>query len=166
MKGLIHIACFASSLLLGLGLVLPAISITPGFAELDPLVKLIKPEFGRFTSHSFISIISTLFVDGYYFLSGLLFVFSVLFPLWKLGVVWKACFEIADEQFTSSRSFRLTGFLGKFSMLDVLVLAILVVVLKGLPGGGQIEIGPGAWAFGVSVFLSILAQSLLVKLSK
>ena len=166
MKGLFHIACFTSSLLLGLGLVLPAISITPGFAELDPLVKLIKPEFGQLTSHSFISIITTLFVDGSYFLSVLLFVFSVLFPLWKLGIVWKACFEIANQQATRSKSFRLTGFLGKFSMLDVLVLAILVVVLKGLPGSGQIEIGLGAWAFGGSVLLSILAQSLLVKLSK
>jgi uncharacterized paraquat-inducible protein A len=51
-------------------------------------------------------------------------------------------------------------------MVDVLVLAILVVVLKGLPGSGQIEVGLGAWAFGFSVLLSILAQSLLVKLSR
>jgi uncharacterized paraquat-inducible protein A len=40
-------------------------------------------------------------------------------------------------------------------MLDVFVLAVLVVAIKGLPGGSRVAIEWGAAAFCASVLLSI-----------
>jgi len=159
-----HFLCLISSFLLGLGLVLPALCVTPGFAEFDSLVKLFKPEFGTASCYSLISIILKLYGSENYFLAVVLFVFSVLFPLWKLGVVWQVCFANALSVSERSGAVKISGLLGKFSMLDVLVIAILVVVLKGLPGSGQVEPGSGAWAFGLSVFFSIMAQMLVGRL--
>jgi uncharacterized paraquat-inducible protein A len=40
-------------------------------------------------------------------------------------------------------------------MLDVFVLAVLVVSVKGLPGGSRVELENGVYFFAVSIFLSI-----------
>jgi paraquat-inducible protein A len=45
--------------------------------------------------------------------------------------------------------------LGKWSMLDVFVLAVLVIAVKGLPGDSKVVVEWGAAAFCASVLLSI-----------
>jgi hypothetical protein len=51
-------------------------------------------------------------------------------------------------------------------MLDVLVLAMIVVAIKGLPGSSEIRLGWGVWAFAGSVVLSLIASVLLHKLER
>ena len=45
--------------------------------------------------------------------------------------------------------------LGKFSMVDVFVIALLVVTIKGLPGGTRVSLGWGFWCFATAVLLSL-----------
>jgi paraquat-inducible protein A len=47
--------------------------------------------------------------------------------------------------------------LGKWSMLDVFVIASLVVCFKGFPGGTHIQVQWGIYLFALSVLLSMLA---------
>jgi paraquat-inducible protein A len=80
--------------------------------------------------------------------------FSVVFPIWKLGVYFMATARRARGLDTGA-SVRWVNQLGKWSMLDVFVLAVLVVAIKGLPGGSRVAIEWGAAAFCASVLLSI-----------
>jgi uncharacterized paraquat-inducible protein A len=61
----------------------------------------------------------------------------------------------------AGRLFRLAHHTGKFSMLDVMVLALLVIAIKGLPGKSSLRIEWGVWAFAASVVLSLLISLLL-----
>lgn len=55
---------------------------------------------------------------------------------------------------------------GKFSMLDVMVIAVLVVAIKALPGGTKIALGWGLFAFAGSVLLSMIASLGVHRLEK
>ena len=51
-------------------------------------------------------------------------------------------------------------------MLDVAVIAVLVVAVKGMPGGTAVLPGWGLWAFALSVLLSMVAGMLLASVPK
>ena len=142
------------SLLLGVGLFAPCMTIHPAFGKLTPLIRFIDPDLTTPTSFSIVEGIRSMFSEGNFFVGLIVLVFSVLFPLWKLGVDWQALTRLEVGQ-PLSASLRHVNALGKWSMLDVLVLAVLVVAVKGLPGGTRVTIEWGALAFCASVLLGI-----------
>ena len=69
------------------------------------------------------------------------------------------------ENGTANRKLlKLVGILGKVSMLDVFVVALLVLAIKGLPGGTKVLIGWGVWAFCASILMSMFVSAKLGKL--
>jgi hypothetical protein len=48
----------------------------------------------------------------------------------------------------------------------VLVVAMLVLAIKGLPGGSRIDVRIGVWLFATSVALSLIASILLHRIEK
>ena len=84
--------------------------------------------------------------------------FSVIFPIVKLVtlfVIWSV--RLRDNQ----RKWLLYGlsFLGKWSMLDVFVTAIIIVSIKlGALASAKAEIG--IYYFGVSILLTMLVTQL------
>ncbi len=151
-----------SAFLLGLGFTAPAMVIYPGFGELAPVLKLFKPELGVPRRIAILPGIITLLKDGNIFIGALLLGFSVIFPLWKLGVLWKTYrAAMRGEECTDGTS--LVSKLGKYSMLDVLVLAMVVILIKGLPGGTAVVIGWGMVVFGIGVILSLLIPMVELK---
>lgn len=87
-------------------------------------------------------------------LSAILFFFSIVFPFVKLTgltVIW--FLKLPEEQ--RSRLLHWLGILGKWSMLDVFVVAILIVLVKL---GPFVKIEPRA---GVYVFAAAIAVSML-----
>lgn len=161
----LRLLVIASSLLLGFGLVAPSMVLYPSAGELTELVRIFQPQFGAAREISILQGIKVLLREHEIAIGLLLLVFSVLFPLAKLGVLWRATLDLRDHQ-RHARSLVLIDKLAKFSMLDILVIALIVIAIKRLPGGTRAEIGIGAIAFALSVFLSMLIPALLKRVSE
>jgi len=102
--------------------------------------------------------IATLFREGEYFLFAVLTLFTLVFPSVKLGllgIIW------TERDHDLARVRRLHGWvsaLGKWSMLDVFVVAILIVTMKAA-GLARIQIGIGLYLFTLSVVATQLASA-------
>ena len=159
---LIRLLLLTSAALLGLGLVAPAMTILTSFGRLDGWVRLIAPELlaESETTYSLLGGILRLIREGSPGLGALLLAFSAIFPTLKLAIM-----AHANERIVAGGRGGLTlafaHHAGKFSMLDVLVLAMLVLAIKGLPGSSELELRWGVWAFGASVLTSLVASILL-----
>ena len=102
--------------------------------------------------------IITLFHEGEYFLFAVLTLFTLVFPSVKLGLLALIWLE-RDHDLARMR--RLHGWvesLGKWSMLDVFVVAILIVAMKSA-AVAEIHIGPGLYLFTFSVVATQFASA-------
>ncbi len=102
--------------------------------------------------------IITLWEDGNFFLSALIFIFSMIFPILKLGVVLVCC--IGAHRFNPKVSHtlvKISGYTAKYSLLDVVVIALIVVLVKV---DGYVRVLPtlGIYLFAVAVIASVLAE--------
>ena len=149
-----RLAIILSSILLGCGLFAPCMVLVPGLGDYTELAKLFRPDLTLPRSVSIAWGVWTLFTEGKYFVGGVLLAFSVLFPLWKLGVLWQATYLIDHHEMTARR-LRLVEKLGKYSMLDIFVMALIVLAVKGLPGGTEVQIGWGAVSFLVAALMAM-----------
>ena len=139
----ILILIIASAALLFIGLHLPVLTIRKLWAK---------------NTFSIISGIMNLWKDKNYFLSVIIFFFSVILPIVKLTtlfVIWYV--RLRDNQ----RKWLLygLGFLGKWSMLDVFVTAIIIVSVKlGALASAKAE--RGIYYFGISILLAMIVTNL------
>jgi paraquat-inducible protein A len=135
------LAILASAILLGIGLFLPVLTIE----------KLVVFE----NTFSVASGIVALVKEGDWFLAAVIFIFSVVFPIAKLAVLWLIWWGEVGKR----RRERLLGWLksmGKWSMLDVFVVALTIVSVKlGALATAQPRVG--IYVFGASVLLSMIA---------
>lgn len=142
----------ASAALLGVGLVGPCLTIVPGFGRYEGWVRLLDPAEARPTTYSVLGGILALIDHGSVGLGILLLAFSVFFPAAKLALL-----AAATAGARGGALLRLTHHAGKFSMLDVFVVALLILAVKGLPGDSEAVLGWGVYAFAASVVLGIVA---------
>ncbi len=102
--------------------------------------------------------ILTLFHEGEYFLFGVLTLFTLVFPCVKLGLLLIIWLE-RDHDLARVRRLHLwVGSLGKWSMLDVFVVAILIVAMKSA-GVADLHIGLGLYLFTFSVIATQFASA-------
>lgn len=90
---------------------------------------------------------------GELFLFLILFVFTILFPFVKINsmiLLWLWP-RLARDQ--AQNMYHFVSNLGKWSMLDVFVLAILVLTVKS-SGVANIQVGSGFFLFFISVMLT------------
>jgi paraquat-inducible protein A len=108
---------------------------------------------------SVLSGIQALQDEGHRGLAALLFFFSIVFPVAKivaLAVIW--CVRMTDAARRTVLHWLMV--LGKWSMLDVFVVAVIVVAVKmGLFADAFPQ--KGIYYFGFSVLLSMAATSLI-----
>ena len=102
----------------------PCLEIVPGFGEYSPLVRVLKPDLTEPTRFSLYSGITHMAQGGNWWLAALVFAFSVVFPVAKVSVYWIAANDTPNHP-TFKKAFRLATQLGKFSMVDVFVIALL-----------------------------------------
>ena len=106
--------------------------------------------------------IITLFQEGEFFLFLVLTLFTLIFPCAKLAllaVIW------AEREHNLTRVRQLHQWvehLGKWSMLDVFVVAILIVAMKSA-AVAEIHIGLGLYLFTFSVVATQLASALVAR---
>jgi paraquat-inducible protein A len=101
-------------------------------------------------------------VTGDWLLAVIVFVASFVVPLFKLGALallaaaaqWRAHWGRAER----TRLYRLIELIGRWSMLDVFVVALLAGLVR-LQGFAEISAGPGIACFGAVVVLTMLASA-------
>ncbi|MEM8839586.1 MAG: paraquat-inducible protein A [Pseudomonadota bacterium] len=135
--------------------ILAAISFYLGVSE--PLMV-----FERFflweTTASLLEIIGTLWTGEDWFLAIIVALFSVAFPILKLAYLGAALLLPAEWTATPLLSFLST--LSKWSMLDVLVVAVLIVATK-TTGLATALTQPGLWYFAGAVLLMSIVTVLV-----
>jgi paraquat-inducible protein A len=97
---------------------------------------------------------------GSYFVAFVIFAASVLIPLAKMLVILWLCYTTARHSRLSrselTKLYQITEFVGKWSMIDIFVVAILVALVQ-VTGIMMIEPGIAARAFAIVVILTMLA---------
>jgi len=99
--------------------------------------------------------------EGEPFLFVIVFAFSMLMPAYKMLLLYQLI-SAADAGHSErhQRHLRRLGIIGKWSMLDVFVLAILIVTVK-LGAIAQIQIHYGLYLFSMAVIASMLLTQLV-----
>ena len=161
----VRLCLLGSALLLGAALAGPCMAVQPAFGQFDGWVRLLKPDLARPTQYSVVGGILTLIRHNNALLGLLLLAFSVLFPTVKLAVMAAATSALAQGR-SSGPLMHLAHHAGKFSMLDVFVVGLIVLAIKGLPGGSRVTLGWGVGAFAASVVLSLVAGIAIHRLER
>lgn len=94
---------------------------------------------------------------GEIFLFLILFVFTICFPFVKINTMFALWLYPRLDGERAQRMYHFVSDLGKWSMLDVFVLAILVLTVKS-SGVANIQVGTGFFLFFASVMLTQLAS--------
>ena len=117
-------------------------------------------QLGRATDSTILGGVVVLIQHGDLPIALVIFVASVLVPLGKLFVLFWLCWSVSRRQPASHRErtrlYRTAEMVGKWSMTDVFVVAILVALIQL---GGILLVTPGAaaLAFGGVVIVTMLA---------
>jgi paraquat-inducible protein A len=90
---------------------------------------------------------------GELFLFLILFVFTILFPFVKINTMLSLWLWPKLDREQARHMFHFVSNLGKWSMLDVFVMAILVLTVKS-SGVANIQVGSGFFLFFISVMLT------------
>jgi len=109
---------------------------------------------------SIVGAIDELAKSGEYLLALIILLFSVVFPTIKIFVadyIWRAR---NVEHRSVQKAVKLIDFLGKWSMLDVFIVGMIVISAKS-SGMANATSQPGMYYFGASVICSMLGVILL-----
>jgi paraquat-inducible protein A len=126
-------------------------------AILLPMLKI--EQFGHESHASILRGITTLLADGQLVVGAIVLLCSIVFPLGKLIAIIALTTGAARlARRHTAMTYRLVEWTGRWGMLDVLLVAILVAALK-LGNMMQVSPGPAATAFALCVTLSLLATA-------
>ena len=107
--------------------------------------------------------IGALMKEGYILLAAILFFFSMVFPIIKLILLAVMWFARLDGR-SRARALRWLGIAGKWSMLDVFVVAIIIVITQ-LGGAISAEPRVGLYLFAAAVVASMATTMIIEKLA-
>jgi paraquat-inducible protein A len=100
-----------------------------------------------------------LLAEGHLFVGLIVLLFSVIAPIAKLVALFVLCAGRRGLHARHrARTYRLVEFIGRWGMVDVLLVAVVVAAVK-LGDLVQVTPGPGVVAFGSVVLLSLLAST-------
>ena len=124
-----------------------------------PIIKLTKYVFWT-TQHSLLSTVEVLLNDKQYFLGLTVLVFSIVFPILKLLYLLLISTLPNEEIIRQHWRLRALEWLGKWSMHDVLVLALMIFFIKsqGVYDASSLN---GVYFFTAAIVLMILAYAWL-----
>lgn len=116
--------------------------------------------FGHVSDASIWSGMVGLLSEGHLFVGMAVLMFSVIAPVGKLGLLAVLC---AGNKLVTrhdrAKVYKLIEFIGRWGMVDVLLVAVLVAVVK-LGDLVTVTPGPGVIVFGVVVILSLIASTM------
>jgi len=114
-------------------------------------------QLGQERIFSLLGGINELFQRQHVFLACILLIFSVIFPYAKLIALLVATSRLTRlSNRTRHRLHKIAQLTGRYSLLDILVVAIIIVVVK-FQDLAEARALPGTYLFAFSVFLSMAA---------
>ena len=124
-----------------------------------PIIKLTRYVFWS-TEHSLLSTVTVLIRDGQHFLGLTVLAFSIVFPVFKLLYLLLLSTLPASEIRRQQKRLKALEWLGKWSMHDVLVLALTIFFIKsqGVYDAASLN---GVYFFTAAVVLMILSYAWL-----
>lgn len=134
-----------------------ALSFTAGVTL--PLLVLEKLYFFTETP-SLLQIVVGLWQNGDLLLSILVGAFSLVFPVVKLFVLFLEAIGGFSKAGQTSNAFRHVSMLGRWSMMDVLLVAIVIFAAK-TSGFATATSQPGLWFYAFAVFASAISAVLI-----
>jgi len=137
----ISVSLISAAIAFGLGLTLP-------------LVQFEKFYFFSETP-SLIQLVTGLWIEGNNAIATLVVVFSILFPLLKMVIVFNTAVDQRAREFP-----RWISYLAKWSMMDVLLVALVIFGAK-TSGVATAIAQPGIWFYAAAAILSVIAAELL-----
>ena len=126
-----------------------------------PMLTLTKFYLAK-NSFSIISGLIELLADGKLILFIVIAGFSIVFPVLKIGVLYKMLLAKSLSDVKLKRYLHLMHEYGRWAMLDVMVVAILIVTVK-LGAIASINVHIGLYVFGAAVLLIMLVTHYSVK---
>lgn len=143
--------------LLSLAIIGAAVCLALGMTL--PIIRLTKYVFWS-TDHSLLSTVSVLINDGQRFLGFTVLIFSIIFPTLKLIYLLLVSTLPQAELARHARRLKALEWLGKWSMHDVLVLALTIFFIKsqGVFDAASLS---GVYFFTAGVVLMILSYAWL-----
>ncbi len=124
-------------------------------AILLPILEIEK--FGHHHESSLLFGTIELVRQGDWFVGSVVLLFSVVFPLVKIVLLLELSLLGLLHRQHKARTYRVMEFVGKWSMMDVMLLAFMVMLVK-LGSLVQFHFGPAVWAFVLCVAMSMLAS--------
>ena len=125
-----------------LGIILPAIKFTTVFVWTN--------------QHSIATIIWALYQNGELFLCFVVFMFSIFFPFLKLFYLLTLTTSPDLSPEFRRRSLQTMEWLGRYSMTDVMVLALMIFYINS-SGYTEATVLPGIYFFAASALMTMLA---------
>lgn len=138
---LITLGLLSAAGLLGAGIYLPVMIVSKLFIFSDQV--------------SILSATRELFTGQEYFLAAIIVVFSVIFPFVKILVAYGLWRNLSFDPVRHKRAITVLDALGRWSVADVLVVALLVVIAKST-ALADAAVGDGLYAFTAGVVLTSL----------
>jgi paraquat-inducible protein A len=143
---LLGLMIIGAAVCLVLGLTLPIIRLTRFYIWIDV--------------HSLLSVVRELYVSGELILATVVCLFSIVFPILKL-LYLLALYSIRHIQPARAVDWlKRLSWLGKWSMLDVLVLALVVFYAKATNLADATSM-PGIYLFASAVILTMIATAMI-----
>ncbi len=124
-------------------------------AVLLPILRIER--LGQQSQQSIVGGTIELFRHGSYLVGGVVLVFSVVFPLAKIVLLIELSWLEILHRRHKATTLRLMEHVGKWSMMDVMLLAFLVMLVK-LGNLVEFEFGPAVIAFVLCVAMSMVAS--------
>jgi len=132
------------------------------FIPANFLPMMVTTVLGSKTESTILGGVLLLWQHQSYLVSFIIFFASIVIPLGKLLALSWLCYEASYSGFKSKkvayRSYRITEFLGKWSMVDIYVVSILVALVN-MGEIVKIEAGYAAVAFTGFVLMTMLAAN-------
>jgi len=125
-------------------------------AVLLPILEVER--LGHRTTSSILSGTIQLLRDGSWFVGAVVLLFSIIFPLAKIALLLELSLLGVLRRRHKALTFRLMEYTGKWSMMDVMLLAFLVMLVK-LGSLVEFHVGPAVLAFVMCVGMNILAST-------
>jgi paraquat-inducible protein A len=124
-------------------------------AILLPILKIEK--FGQHHESSLLGGTFELLRHGSWFVGLVVLLFSIVFPLVKIVLLLELSLTGILHRRHKALTYRIMEAAGRWSMLDVLLLALMVMLVK-LGTLVEFHFGPAVWAFVFCVAMSIVAS--------
>ena len=126
----------------------------------NTLPMMVTRDFTGAQSDTIFSGILYLWANGSAHLAVIVFIASIAVPTAKLMALYYLLISVQTQpprlRHQRATLYRLLEFVGRWSMLDIFVVAILAALVN-FPGVARVEAGPGAAAFGAVVTLTLIA---------